>query len=146
MPLLDPVLSSPIVLWVTPLPEPALRAAVAPPPVQTAWLEGAKCPGERELLAEAGRALALPDWYGRNWDALADCLSGLPGRTLLMVFDAEQVLADAPDRFAVLVDVLRSARAPGPVAPFQAVFVAGPGAADGLAVRIGGPVGRLGPA
>ncbi|MEU8974166.1 barstar family protein [Streptomyces monashensis] len=29
------------------------------------------------LMDRAVRALALPDWFGRNWDALADSLSDL---------------------------------------------------------------------
>ncbi|MFG2116348.1 barstar family protein [Streptomyces sp. NPDC048718] len=30
-------------------------------------------------------ALRLPSWFGRNWDALADSLTDLPGRTVLVV-------------------------------------------------------------
>ncbi|MFE0646145.1 barstar family protein [Streptomyces sp. NPDC058877] len=29
--------------------------------------------------------LALPDWFGRNWDALADCLGDLPEPVTLVV-------------------------------------------------------------
>ena len=29
-------------------------------------------------------ALALPGWFGRNWDALADCLSDVPPSTVLV--------------------------------------------------------------
>ncbi|OIK08268.1 barstar family protein [Streptomyces monashensis] len=29
------------------------------------------------LMDRAARALTLPDWFGRNWDALADSLSDL---------------------------------------------------------------------
>ncbi|MEU1012634.1 barstar family protein [Streptomyces sp. NPDC005890] len=44
------------------------------------------------LMDRAVRALSLPDWFGRNWDALADSLSDLSvwpeeaeGRGLLVV-------------------------------------------------------------
>jgi len=32
------------------------------------------------LLAAIGRDMAFPEWYGRNWDALADCLADLGWR------------------------------------------------------------------
>ena len=31
----------------------------------------------RELLSVLGSTLRFPDWYGHNWDALADCLTDL---------------------------------------------------------------------
>ncbi|WP_324788595.1 barstar family protein [Streptomyces sp. H51] len=44
------------------------------------------------LMDRCARALDLPDWFGRNWDALADSLSdptvwprGAPERGLLVV-------------------------------------------------------------
>ncbi|KMS92867.1 MULTISPECIES: barstar family protein [Streptomyces] len=44
------------------------------------------------LMDRAARALSLPDWFGRNWDALADSLSDpsvwpaeAEGRGLLVV-------------------------------------------------------------
>mgnify|MGYP001826501606 FL=1 len=43
-------------------------------------------------------ALALPGWFGRNWDALADCLSDVPVSTVL-VWDGwrDMALADPRD-------------------------------------------------
>lgn len=32
----------------------------------------------REVLAALGRALDLPPWFGRNLDALEECLRALP--------------------------------------------------------------------
>lgn len=32
------------------------------------------------LLAAVGKAMAFPEWYGYNWDALADCLNDLGWR------------------------------------------------------------------
>ena len=37
-------------------------------------LDGALLRDKTALLAALGEALSFPDWYGANWDALADCL------------------------------------------------------------------------
>src|SRR5512147_835841 len=42
-----------------------------------------------EMLAELARAINAPDWFGHNWDALADALGDLswndaPGYVLLL--------------------------------------------------------------
>lgn len=76
------------------------------------------------LLKSVAAALAFPDWFGENWDALEDCLtdlswSGAPGHVLL--FEG----ARAGDDFGVLVDVLESAAQywAGRAKPFFAVFI-----------------------
>lgn len=75
----------------------------------------------RPVFEEFSRALAFPDWFGRNWDALEDCLTDLSwleagGYVLLFEGDA------ASD---MLVDVLRSAAQfwAAHDTPFFAVFV-----------------------
>ncbi len=45
--------------------------------------------GKGEVLAEMARAIKAPDWFGHNWDALADALGDLswceaPGYVLLL--------------------------------------------------------------
>jgi hypothetical protein len=45
--------------------------------------------GKGEVLAELARAITAPDWFGHNWDALADALGDLswneaPGYVLLL--------------------------------------------------------------
>ena len=77
-----------------------------------------------ELLKNIAAALAFPDWFGENWDALEDCLTDLSwsdasGHVLL--FEA----ARSGDDFGVLVDVLASAAEywAGRGKPFFAVFV-----------------------
>jgi hypothetical protein len=74
-------------------------------------------------------ALGFPDWFGRNWDALEDCLSDLSwrdasGHVLLLEGDAEptllEVLGSAAEFwagqgrpfFAVLVDPARRSTLP----------------------------------
>jgi RNAse (barnase) inhibitor barstar len=76
------------------------------------------------LLKGIAAALAFPDWFGENWDALEDCLtdlswSGASGHVLLF----EE--ARAGDDFGVLVDILQSAAEywAGRGKPFFAVFI-----------------------
>ncbi|MDD4910709.1 MAG: barstar family protein [Sideroxydans sp.] len=45
--------------------------------------------GKGEVLAELARAIKAPDWFGHNWDALADAMGDLswspaPGYVFLM--------------------------------------------------------------
>ena len=77
-----------------------------------------------ELFAAMARALAFPDWFGGNWDALEDCLSDLSWRRgdghVLLIRNGP-----AGDTFGVLLDVLRSAAEywAGRGKPFFAVFI-----------------------
>jgi hypothetical protein len=66
------------------------------------------------------KALALPDWFGRNWDALEDCLSDLSWREA-----GGHVLLLEGDPDAMLLDVLASAAEfwAGQRKPFFAVLV-----------------------
>ncbi|MEU6757498.1 barstar family protein, partial [Streptomyces sp. NPDC046685] len=102
---------------------PALAAAEA-----AGWttlrldLDGVR--GKAELMARCGDALRLPDWFGGNWDALADAvrdLSWLPvpvprgaegagaaGR--LVVVTSWRRFAEArPEDWEILVEILEEA-------------------------------------
>ncbi|OIR08704.1 barstar (barnase inhibitor) [mine drainage metagenome] len=64
----------------------------------------ANASGKGEVLAELARAIAAPDWFGHNWDALADALGDLSwcpasGYVLLLHGDpsGEAVLGDILD-------------------------------------------------
>ncbi|MDX1375245.1 MAG: barstar family protein [Burkholderiales bacterium] len=63
------------------------------------------------LLERFAAALAFPDWFGANWDALEDCLSDLSWREdrdrLLLIEGFEPLAASAGDDFRVLLDLLR---------------------------------------
>ncbi len=57
--------------------------------------------GKGEVLAEMARAIKAPDWFGHNWDALADALGDLswckaPGYILLLRGEhtGEEILDD----------------------------------------------------
>ena len=61
--------------------------------------------------------MAFPDYYGHNWDAFEECLNdtlhppgAAPGRLLLVVADADALLADEPPaEFTTLLRILDAA-------------------------------------
>ncbi|MFJ7137059.1 barstar family protein [Streptomyces fungicidicus] len=69
------------------------------------------------LMDRCARALALPDWFGRNWDALADSLSdhtvwpeGAVERGLLIVVGGWRAYARArPAEWATAQEVFAEA-------------------------------------
>ena len=62
------------------------------------------------LLERFATALAFPEWFGANWDALEDCLGDLSWRAdtgRLLVIEGFETLQDvAGDDFRVLLGVL----------------------------------------
>lgn len=73
----------------------------------------AGCTGKDDLLARVARSARFPDWFGRNWDALADCLGDLswwpaPGYVLLLEHSSE-CRAAATEDFRTLVSILDEA-------------------------------------
>lgn len=59
------------------------------------------------------RALHFPEWYGKNWDALLDCLTDMSWNEAdgyLIIFQRAEVLAGAEAQgFATFIEVLREA-------------------------------------
>ncbi|MFE3327116.1 barstar family protein [Streptomyces sp. NPDC059176] len=55
--------------------------------------------------------LGLPAWFGRNWDALADCLTDLPGEqgALVLVHRWQGYAAARPDEWGTAQDVFARA-------------------------------------
>lgn len=86
------------------------------------------CGDKHELLRRMAAALNFPDWFGHNWDALADSLedlSWLPaGGYLLLLERAQDWQAQAGEDAAVLLDILNEASAQWAEArkPFWALF------------------------
>ncbi len=65
------------------------------------------------FLAACARDLRLPDWFGDNWDALADCLEDLswrpaPGHVILWR-GVSRFAAAAPNEFATALEIFRNA-------------------------------------
>lgn len=77
---------------------------------QFGYLDGVAAADKAAVLLGLGEALGFPEHYGRNLDALADCLDDLvdsPGPGVLLLWDAWQILAVAdPVIFAIVVQIL----------------------------------------
>jgi len=75
----------------------------------------AGCTHKDEALERIAEALDFPDWFGSNWDALADCLFDLtwkPARGYVLVLDHVEAWRDgARADFDTLVEVLNEAAA-----------------------------------
>ena len=100
-----------------------MRSAVSP-------RQGSQPVSDKEqLLGQLASVLAFPQWFGRNWDALEDCLTDLSWRAedrhVLLIEGFQNLRARRPDDFGVLLDVLASsAQYWGERGrPFFAVFV-----------------------
>lgn len=68
------------------------------------------CRDEAGLFARFAAVFRFPDWFGDNWDALADCLGDLswwPVRGYVLVLNNTAPLRDAsPDAWQQLLDLL----------------------------------------
>ena len=91
----------------------ALRAAARDAGLRWTVVDLQRARGKRALLAAFARALAFPDTFGGNWDALADCLQDLSWLTeqgvVLAVSGVADPAAAAPGEHAVLLEILDAA-------------------------------------
>ncbi len=71
------------------------------------------CSDKAEALARIARAMDFPEWFGGNWDALADCLSDLSWRPadgyVLLLEHVEGWRAQAPEEFDTAIDIFNEA-------------------------------------
>ncbi|MCX5389513.1 barstar family protein [Streptomyces sp. NPDC006482] len=61
------------------------------------------------LMDRCAVALALPAWFGRNWDALADCLTDLPEPVTLVVTGWQEYARTRPHEWETAQDVFATA-------------------------------------
>ena len=81
-------------------------------------------PDNKNPFQSISNALSFPDWFGKNWDALEDCLSDLSWREAqgyVLLFEH----AAAGDELGILTDVLAASAEfwKGRGKPFFAVFI-----------------------
>lgn len=88
-----------------------------PPPVFfTAWIDGAAVPAKAELLGALAAAFRFPAYFGRNWDALLDCLRSLHEEIpasgyVLAVNNSASFLAGSSKDLEDFADIAGEARA-----------------------------------
>jgi Barstar (barnase inhibitor) len=108
-----------------------ILAAARGSALRVARIDLAGAAAKEALIGRIAKALAFPEWFGGNWDALEDCLSDLSwvtagGYVLLIEGAAQLPLVER----GTLADILASAAASWAERkrPFFAVFVDGPAA------------------
>jgi hypothetical protein len=71
------------------------------------------CTGKADALGRFARALRFPEWFGHNWDALADCLADLSwmpaGGYLLLLEDTAAWREADREGFDIAIEVLEQA-------------------------------------
>ena len=78
--------------------------------METIRLDGAELCCREEAMELLGQALALPEWWGRNLDALYDCLTGELGRPVRLELSGGRAM-EATDFGRRLRQVLEDAAA-----------------------------------
>ena len=93
-----------------------LEKLLSPLGFLTVRLDGARLGTKPELMTELASALKFPGYFGRNWDALLDCLRSLPdfmdaGGYALIVERYGLVLKEEPGELETFRDVVGTAAA-----------------------------------
>ena len=78
--------------------------------METIRLDGTRLCRRKEAFALLGGALKLPEWWGRNLDALYDCLTGELGRPVRLELSGREAM-EATDFGRRLLQVLEDAAA-----------------------------------
>lgn len=81
---------------------------------QAAVIDASGVTGKTEFLHRCAEGLELPDWFGGNWDALADCLTDLswwgePRGYLVLVSGWRDFERAAPEEADTAAGVLTAA-------------------------------------
>ncbi|OGR45469.1 MAG: hypothetical protein A2X35_08125 [Elusimicrobia bacterium GWA2_61_42] len=86
-----------------------------PPPFYfTAFVDGEKARGKAAMLDAVAAAFKFPSYFGRNWDALLDCLRSLPEFNaargyVLVIRNSSAFLSASPAELADFRDVAETA-------------------------------------
>jgi RNAse (barnase) inhibitor barstar len=93
----------------------ALKAASDELQFPFAHIDLSTAQDKEDLFAALSIALRLPDWFGHNWDALADCLCDLswkPAPGYVVYIEGHDALRHAkPADFDMLIEIFGEAAA-----------------------------------
>ncbi len=86
-----------------------------PPSYFTAYVDGAKIRDKAGLMDALAAAFRFPAYFGKNWDALLDCLRSLPGEIpaqgyVLAVCNSKSFLSSSPKDLEDFADIAGEAR------------------------------------
>lgn len=90
----------------------ALAPEVYPADAGIVAFSGDQLAGRQAILDNLARGLGFPDYYGRNWDALEECLGDLElgeGGMAVLVDQADLARAADPESWNILLDILAAA-------------------------------------
>lgn len=115
--------------WQSELSAAEVRAPVEVAGWRFGYVDGWTAPGRAGLLTGVAATLAFPDWFGQNFDALADCLRDLPGPTLLLWDGWGALASEEPEIFEIARAVFEERSGEQPA---FAVLLRGAGPAVGV--------------
>jgi hypothetical protein len=78
-------------------------------PDTVAYLDGVRLTGKAGIMAAFAEALAFPDYFGRNWDALEECLHDATLPAGLCIDRCGIPEAADPEAWGILLDILAAA-------------------------------------
>ena len=86
-----------------------------PPSFFTAYVDGSLIPDKAALMDALAAAFKFPSYFGKNWDALLDCLRSLPDELpargyVLAVRNSGAFLSSSPKDLEDFADIAGEAR------------------------------------
>jgi RNAse (barnase) inhibitor barstar len=106
--------------------EASALKALAKGPIRVGEIDGSQAVDDARLHESLGKALAFPPYYGRNFDALVDCLGdeGVSAKGfLLVVRNATRLWRNTPVLAGALVEAWLAGAARRASDPIHLVFV-----------------------
>lgn len=100
-----------VIRWTADVPVSALEDAAAELGRRSVLLDGNDVEDRQSFLRLCEVAFALPEWFGRNWDALEECLTDLdePAGVVVLWTDWALFAESEPDEYATALDVFDGA-------------------------------------
>jgi RNAse (barnase) inhibitor barstar len=73
---------------------------------RTVYLDGTRITSKVDFLDAIATALDFPSYFGRNWDALVDCLRDIETPVEVVWTDAGRYAAADPGGYATAIEIL----------------------------------------